>query len=246
MTMDGDGGGAAAVSAVLVLGNDHTNVLIYHCTAADMSNGNSNNNCNNNRNKQHLDVHAPVQYVPTDRTTLHQQVDYTPMTLQDIHDWVQDLCHHLPHVPESGFVLEEGEEEVEETMMMTTGVTPKQQQPPPEPANPSSLMHSSSSLFNNSEEDPLALVVAAATMTVTKAAMTMMTTRAPISLTQTLLQATTTMLACPFYDKEVICTWAMVVQMVLEEFSLLMACVSPATYVWGTDQFGAADQNLSW
>jgi len=38
----------------------------------------------------------------------------------------------------------------------------------------------------------------------------------------------------------------MAVQMVLEEFSLLMACVSPAMYVWGTDQSGAADQNLSW
>jgi len=25
-----------------------------------------------------------------------------------------------------------------------------------------------------------------------------------------------------------------------------MACVSPATYVWGTDQLGAANQNLSW
>lgn len=34
-------------------------------------------------------------------------------------------------------------------------------------------------------------------------------------------------------------------QAVVEELSVLMGCVYPATYVWGTDRSGAADQNLS-
>ena len=49
---------------------------------------------------------------------------------------------------------------------------------------------------------------------------------------------------CP-YDKTQLRAWATAVQTVLEEFHLLVACVSPATYVWGTDRSGAADQNLS-
>jgi len=39
--------------------------------------------------------------------------------------------------------------------------------------------------------------------------------------------------------------WARQMQAVLEEFNLLIACVSPSTYKWGTDRSGAADQNLS-
>jgi hypothetical protein len=46
------------------------------------------------------------------------------------------------------------------------------------------------------------------------------------------------------YDKTAVRTWATGVQTVLEEFHLLVACVSPATYVWGTDRSGAADQSL--
>ncbi|GAX19206.1 hypothetical protein FisN_4Lh209 [Fistulifera solaris] len=49
---------------------------------------------------------------------------------------------------------------------------------------------------------------------------------------------------CP-YDKEEIRKWAASLQIVIEEFNLLVSCVSPATYIWGTDRSGAAEQNLS-
>ena len=39
--------------------------------------------------------------------------------------------------------------------------------------------------------------------------------------------------------------WAAQLQAVLEEFNLLVCCVATATYRWGTDRSGAADQNLS-
>jgi len=38
--------------------------------------------------------------------------------------------------------------------------------------------------------------------------------------------------------------WATAVQTVLEEFYILVAGVGPATYVWGTDRSGAAEQHL--
>jgi hypothetical protein len=50
--------------------------------------------------------------------------------------------------------------------------------------------------------------------------------------------------AC-LYDKPAIRVWAADLQNVLQEFRLLVACSSPATYVWGTDRSGAAEQNLS-
>jgi hypothetical protein len=50
--------------------------------------------------------------------------------------------------------------------------------------------------------------------------------------------------AC-IYDKPAIRVWAADLQNVLQEFRLLVACSSPATYVWGTDRSGAAEQNLS-
>lgn len=34
-------------------------------------------------------------------------------------------------------------------------------------------------------------------------------------------------------------------QTIIEEFNLLLCCVSSATYKWGTDRSGAADQNLA-
>jgi hypothetical protein len=49
--------------------------------------------------------------------------------------------------------------------------------------------------------------------------------------------------SCP-YDKNQILEWATQIQIVLEEFHLLVACVSPATYIWGSDRSGAAEQNL--
>lgn len=38
--------------------------------------------------------------------------------------------------------------------------------------------------------------------------------------------------------------WAAQLQAILEEFNLLVCCVATATYKWGTDRSGAADQNL--
>ena len=46
------------------------------------------------------------------------------------------------------------------------------------------------------------------------------------------------------YSKPALRQWAMTMQSVMEEFHLIIACVSPATYAWGTDRSGAADQNL--
>jgi hypothetical protein len=39
--------------------------------------------------------------------------------------------------------------------------------------------------------------------------------------------------------------WAATLQAVLEEFNLYVCCVATATYKWGTDRSGAADQNLN-
>lgn len=45
--------------------------------------------------------------------------------------------------------------------------------------------------------------------------------------------------------KALIKSWASQLQVVLEELGLLLCCVSTATYKWGTDRSGAADQNLT-
>jgi hypothetical protein len=39
--------------------------------------------------------------------------------------------------------------------------------------------------------------------------------------------------------------WAAQLQAILEEFNLCLCCVATATYKWGTDRSGAADQNLN-
>lgn len=64
---------------------------------------------------------------------------------------------------------------------------------------------------------------------------------ATTSETKSTLPVSTT--PCP-YDKKAIRAWATDLQNVLQEFRLLVACSSPATYVWGTDRSGAAEQNL--
>lgn len=46
-------------------------------------------------------------------------------------------------------------------------------------------------------------------------------------------------------DEDSIRDWAAQLQAVLEEFNLLVCCIATATYKWGTDRSGAADQNLS-
>jgi hypothetical protein len=61
----------------------------------------------------------------------------------------------------------------------------------------------------------------------------------------TSLAVTATSADSVHYDQIAIKTWATKLQTVLEEFHLLLACISPATYVWGTDRSGAADQNLN-
>ena len=47
------------------------------------------------------------------------------------------------------------------------------------------------------------------------------------------------------FDEELVKEWAGQLQSVLEEFNLLVCCVATATYKWGTDRSGAADQNLN-
>ncbi len=46
-------------------------------------------------------------------------------------------------------------------------------------------------------------------------------------------------------NKENVKEWAMTMQAIIEEFNLLLTCVAAATYKWGSDRTGAADQNLS-
>jgi hypothetical protein len=47
------------------------------------------------------------------------------------------------------------------------------------------------------------------------------------------------------YDKKAIYKWADDMQTVVDDFQMIHSCVGPATYVWGTDRSGAAEQNLS-
>lgn len=115
----------------------------------------------------------------TSRATFHREVGYKQMSLQDIHDRIQALCHRVPEIPESNFLPKH-----------TNGATTEKsggedESTVPLPKNP-----------------------------------------------------------C-LYDKEEIRKWAASLQIVVEEFNLLVSCVSPATYIWGTDRSGAAEQNLS-
>jgi hypothetical protein len=45
-------------------------------------------------------------------------------------------------------------------------------------------------------------------------------------------------------DGTAVFDWASKTQIVIEEFNLLLSCVSPVTYKWASDRSGAADQNL--
>jgi hypothetical protein len=45
-------------------------------------------------------------------------------------------------------------------------------------------------------------------------------------------------------NREEVREFATSMQAIIEEFNLLLCCVSAATYRWGTDRTGAADQNL--
>jgi len=60
-------------------------------------------------------------------------------------------------------------------------------------------------------------------------------------------KATTTLTVNPLdaaVDKGLTREWAAQLQAVLEEYNLLVCCVSTAEYRWGTEKTGAADQNL--
>ena len=46
-------------------------------------------------------------------------------------------------------------------------------------------------------------------------------------------------------DSDEIYNWAATLQAVIEEFNLLVCLIAAATYKWGTDRSGAADQNLT-
>lgn len=45
-------------------------------------------------------------------------------------------------------------------------------------------------------------------------------------------------------DFKTVKAWASELQAIIEEFNLLVCCISAATYRWGSDRSGAADQNL--
>eukprot|EP00554_Chaetoceros_debilis_P014342 CAMPEP_0194126244 /NCGR_PEP_ID=MMETSP0150-20130528/59886_1 /TAXON_ID=122233 /ORGANISM="Chaetoceros debilis, Strain MM31A-1" /LENGTH=319 /DNA_ID=CAMNT_0038820095 /DNA_START=108 /DNA_END=1068 /DNA_ORIENTATION=+ len=45
-------------------------------------------------------------------------------------------------------------------------------------------------------------------------------------------------------DTDAVREWASTLQAIIEEFNLLLCCVSASTYKWGSDRSGAADQNL--
>jgi len=133
-------------------------------TSTNSTAGTISNHTNNN-NKE-----TPDQ----ERASLHAEIGYTPLTLQDIHDRIVELCRRVPKVPDDGFslaIVDEKEAAAKESTI-------------PVPTTP-----------------------------------------------------------CP-YDKTAIRAWAAALQVVLEEFHLLVALVSAATYRWGTDRSGAADQNL--
>jgi hypothetical protein len=46
-------------------------------------------------------------------------------------------------------------------------------------------------------------------------------------------------------DEDAVKEWASQLQAVVEEFNLLVCCISTATYKWGSERSGAADQHLN-
>lgn len=46
-------------------------------------------------------------------------------------------------------------------------------------------------------------------------------------------------------DEKAVTEWATKLQAVIEEFNLLLCCISAATYKWGSERSGAADQHLN-
>ena len=144
----------------------------------------------------------PPAVVPgsTDRATLHAEMDYSPLTLQDIHDRIQALCLRVPVVPDCGFLLSEGPH------MQATHTEDDEEGKP------------GAALLPSSDDKASPAIPGSSTLPQPKQ-------------------------PCP-YDKSGLREWATALQTVLEEFLLIVALSSPATYVWGTDRSGAAEQNL--
>ena len=141
------------------------------------------------------------------RAALHAEIDYTPLTLQDIHDRLVELCRRVPKIPSDGFRLEPPHD--------TTSTT----------ANGTGNSTNKSKSSNTAEDEP-----GTATDTATDTATISPPPHFPND--------------CP-YDKTKIRAWAAGLQHVLEEFHLLVALVSAATYRWASERSGAADQHLA-
>jgi hypothetical protein len=144
----------------------------------------------------HQSASAVAAAAKESREKLHADLNYTPLSLQDIRDRLQLMCYKVPTVPESKFAVGAGTEE------------------------------------EGGGSGAAAAAAAAATAAVPDAS--------PGSNDG----AGENKLAPPL-DISALKKWAMSMQAVIEELSILMGCVYPATYVWGTDRSGAADQNLS-
>jgi hypothetical protein len=133
-------------------------------------------------------------------------VSYKPLTLQDIHDRVQELCYSVPAVPETGFGLP--------------------------------VSSSSSGTKSGGDADEAKKPSVAASTSATE-------TNGKPKSEDLLDDGDGKSTPRPSVDKGVVKQWATSMQLVLEELNILMGCVYPATYVWGTDRSGAADQNLA-
>ena len=155
----------------------------------DRNNNIADNNSSNNSKKPPAAV---------DRLTLHDEIDYKPLTMQDIYDRIQNLCRRIPPVPESGFLLPENNNNNDDD-----------DSPPAGAATASS--HDDDNDNNNNNNNP-----------------TLPVAKYPCRVHKTHIRE-----------------WATAVQTVLEEFHLLVSCVSPATYTNQRIVSGAADQNLA-
>lgn len=110
-----------------------------------------------------------------ERKALHKDLDYTPLSLEDVQLQLKKILKKIPIVPEDGFKISDDGGKSEQQSKETVPVPTKK---------------------------------------------------------------------CG-YDKVALKNWAIAMQHVIEEVGYLMPNVSVATYRWGTNRSGAADQNLS-
>jgi hypothetical protein len=143
----------------------------------------------------HQSASAVAAAAKESREQLHADLNYTPLSLQDIRDRLQLMCYKVPTVPESNFAVGAGTEEEGGGSGAAAA------------AAAAAAVPDASSPGNNDAAGQNKLA--------------------------------------PPLDIRALKKWAMSMQAVIEELSIMMGCVYPATYVWGTDRSGAADQNLS-